>query len=336
MTDTHPADFPQGPFLWRDLSWPDRRPVARLEMMRDGSPTGERLSVAISPGDEICVATCTDVAEAGLWCSGFAHAEFDDTGLPRFRQVPCPRSNRLSQGQQCPLCRHLDRFRPVHRVHRGSELTEAARAYIDFPHWLYVATFPDGTSKVGTAHERSKTSRLDQQAVALADYVALADDGVLVRELEDAVTQHVRLTQFKRVTTKLTSWLAPESFETIARKHEQTVAKVAEFLDSFENRGFAPVEEAWSPGEFSAPFADHLDDGSLWEAPDQWPSESATGSVVSGSGPFLLTGSAQNSSEETLTPPEVRSLVNMTALKNRACRTVSGASSRGEEQIRLF
>ena len=48
------------------------------------------------------------------------------------------------------------------------------RAYAATPHRLYIATFPDGTSKVGTSSQASTPRRLDEQAPAIATYIAQA------------------------------------------------------------------------------------------------------------------------------------------------------------------
>ena len=321
--NSSPVDtFPDSPFVWRDLTWPERQPVAKVEPMAGGAPTGEVVRVRVTPNMALGVVLLDETFdESGLWCSGFAHAELDDAGSPSFRTVPCPRTNRLARGQQCPLCMHLDRFRPIHRAHQGAELTEAARAYIELPHWLYVATFPDGTSKVGTAHERSKTTRVDQQAVARASYVALADDGLIVRHLEDHLTRALGLTQVKRVASKVRAWSGPEDPREIDDLHAAAAEGARRYLERLEEPGFRVAHDDWSPAESMLDAYEHLERPSdrplhphaSWEGPELF-------RVASGTGPFLTAALVQD-------PGAGDYLLNTASLKNRASMAVQDDGS---------
>lgn len=335
MNSTHttaPHCFPDSPFIWRDLSWPERQPVVRVEPYVDNSPSGEIVSIPLPPGSVLNIRLLAeDEDNAGLWCSGFAHGEFDVDARPSFRTVPCPQGNRITKGQQCRLCMHLDKFRPIHRAHRGAELSEVARAYIGRPHWLYVATFPDGTSKVGTAHERSKVTRLDQQAVARASYVALADDGLEVRRLEDAVTQTVKLTQLKRVSAKYKAWLNPEDPEELTRIHDQIAATVREELSAWDDSSYRVVTERWTPGGAMLRAYEQL--GTTQSRPLQgyeaWTSAPRRFLVDSGTGPFL-SGCAEND------PDTAGWLLNTAVLKNRMCAVFLGDDGPVSFQDSLF
>ena len=77
------------------------------------------------------------------------------------------------------------------------------RAYAMLEHRLYIATFPDGTHKVGTSSLHSTPRRLDEQAVATATYIALAPDGLAIRRAEDAVTALAKIPQVKQVASKV-------------------------------------------------------------------------------------------------------------------------------------
>ncbi len=224
-------DLDGAPVVWRDLSWRERKPVVAVEPVEDGVPCGTVLRTRLDLGDAPLVRALPvpDGVEP-RWCAGFAHAEVDEQGTARFRTVACPKHQRIRSGQQCGLCRHLDRFRPLHRVHRGARLTDAALAYVSRPHWLYIATFPDAASKVGTAHERSQVTRLDQQAAARATWIALAPDGILVRRLEDAVGSELGLTQFKQVRTKHRAWAAPRPAEELDAAHDSAVRAARRLL----------------------------------------------------------------------------------------------------------
>ena len=370
-------------FVWRDLAWRDRAPVAVVEPLRDGRPSGERVTIPLL-GDARAGGAGSDAArpvdsptavarpgglllgatplppedpEAGLWCSGFAHAYLDEDGEPRFRGVDCPKAHRIERGQQCPLCLHLDRFRPIHGAHRGAELSEAVRAYVARPHWLYVATFPDGASKVGTAHERSKTSRLDQQAVARASYVALADDGLVVRRLEDACTRELALPQAKRVATKFRAWCAPLPSAELDRIHDELAGRARGLLAELGGSagaagsvgltgapaGHRVADERWTPSEamrrayaalraespepLSAadPFGTGLP-GAKGAARDGGSPYAFR--VTGGTGPFL-TGALDGDAGPSL-------LVSTAGLKNRACRWVEDSGQATGTQRSLF
>ncbi|WP_443094772.1 hypothetical protein [Rothia koreensis] len=87
--NSSPVDtFPDSPFVWRDLTWPERQPVAKVEPMAGGAPTGEVVRVRVTPNMALGVVLLDETfAESGLWCSGFAHAELDDAGRPP--SAPC-------------------------------------------------------------------------------------------------------------------------------------------------------------------------------------------------------------------------------------------------------
>ena len=101
----------------------------------------------------------------------------------------------------------------------GSSTTSTAAAvcrpgcatYLMQQHWLYVATFAGGASKVGTASHLRKWNRLAEQGAVVARYVARAEDGRVVRILEDMVTQEAGLTQQVRSAAKEEALVQPLS-----------------------------------------------------------------------------------------------------------------------------
>lgn len=317
--------------IWRDLAWRGRRPVAVLERLEGGTPTGETEAFPLHPGISVGAQALPEGEPgAGRWCAGHSRGRLDEDGTARFHTVPCPLHRRISRGQQCTECERLDEFRGIHRIHRGGPVTEAARAYALRPHWLYVATFPDGTSKVGTAHERSQSSRLDQQAVAAADYVALAEDGLEVRELEDAVTQVLGLTQAKRVEAKYRAWTAPLPGKDLAQIHDRTVHEAREYLASLDDPlavdppRHRESRERWAPSltmhrayealrvEDPRPLVPVQDFGTVPEA--FW----VSGAV----GPFLTAHRGD---------PDHALLLNTAALKHRTVRLVDEVVARAEQ-----
>mgnify|MGYP000900141072 FL=1 len=152
--------------VWRQLRWVDRRPVLELEAVEAETgqpgpneaglesaessvrPTGRRLRVPLTPG-----------AYLGLRVALDASGEpYRDPGTPGTRRHPCPEAARIDRGQQCPRCAARDEFTALHSAHLyPGTLTESMRAYAMLEHRLYIATFPDGTHKVGTS--AASTSR---------------------------------------------------------------------------------------------------------------------------------------------------------------------------------
>lgn len=63
------------------------------------------------------------------------------------------------------------------------------------PHWLSIATFADGATKVGTASDLRKRPRLVEQGAVSARYLAFADNGCIVRILEVEITRDLDLTR---------------------------------------------------------------------------------------------------------------------------------------------
>jgi hypothetical protein len=95
-----------------------------------------------------------------------------------------------------------DDSRLIHDFHRGGGVPPGLRAYLMQQHWLYVATFANGASKVGTASNLRKWNRLAEQGAVVARYVARADDGRVVRILEDMLTREAGLPQQVRTAAK--------------------------------------------------------------------------------------------------------------------------------------
>lgn len=122
---------------------------------------------------------------------------------------PCPKLKGLNTGTQCEGCRRLDQSKFMHQFHKTGEAPAGLRKYLEQPHFLYVASFAHGVTKVGTTSTQSKWTRLAQQGAVSARYVARAGDGAAIRILEDLVTEHVGLKQQVRQKSKvkgLTSW----------------------------------------------------------------------------------------------------------------------------------
>ncbi|WP_256127635.1 hypothetical protein [Arthrobacter sp. SDTb3-6] len=129
----------------------------------------------------------------------------------------------------------------MHDFHRSGIGPAGLKAYLAQPHWLYVATFADGTVKVGTASQRSKWSRLAEQGAIVARYVAHARDGSVVRVLEDAVSAGLGLTQFVRGTAKFAALLQPRPGAELEAANAAAAGTVRDFLGTAGVDGFEPV-----------------------------------------------------------------------------------------------
>ncbi|WP_449373895.1 hypothetical protein [Arthrobacter psychrolactophilus] len=111
------------------------------------------------------------------FCLGFTRLQ--ESG--EHEHFPCPSGQPAERGFQCGACFSKDQLRLMHDFHRSGQGSVGLKAYLAQQHWLYIATFADGTTKVGTASERSKWSRLAEQGALVARYVARAQDGAVVQ-----------------------------------------------------------------------------------------------------------------------------------------------------------
>ena len=108
----------------------------------------------------------------------------------------------------------------LHHAHRRdpSTLDAAVAEHLRQPNLLYLAGFADGSIKVGTTTETRTQQRLSEQGAWLAQIVAEAADGVVVRELEDRVTDELGIAQSVSMRRKLDGLVQqqPESMLTSA------------------------------------------------------------------------------------------------------------------------
>lgn len=207
-----------------------------------GVPSGVRIQIPLTPGAYLGLRIPRDSeGELYRYCSGYTTGTSNDpTPEPEgisggasvgIRRVPCPEGTRIQRGQQCPRCAARDEFTALHSAHLyPGTLTESMRAYAMLEHRLYIATFPDGTHKVGTSSLHSTPRRLDEQAVATATYIALASDGLAIRRAEDAVTALAKIPQIKQVASKYRAWTNPLPGAQLRVAHQEAVARAREAL----------------------------------------------------------------------------------------------------------
>ena len=316
-------------FIWRDITWRDRAPHLKVEPLLDGQPSGEIETIAITPGSFLgLTALSADVRGAGTYCSGYSQANVDSVG---FHLEPCPTHTIITKGKQCDSCFARDEFAPIHRIHLGSRMNEAALAYVNLEHYLYIATFPDGTSKVGTASLDSNPRRLDDQAVAAATFVARADTGIIVRQLEDLVSQEANLTQFKRASTKYKAWVDPASTERLKSEHYMAVENATWALEDAQGTvdGFDITADRWVPSvAMSRAYA-----SLRAENPEPL---TAYPTLTEGTHGFYITGGTGKFLTAHFGDPDQTFLVNTAELSNRACRQHGELTPPASVQESLF
>ncbi len=150
----------------------DRQPTAAARCCASRTPTAASRDLALDAGTRLGFR----LAAAGKHCLGHhkVHGPADRD------HVLCPDRAPAVKGSQCERCFVVDDSRLIHDFHRGGRVPPGLRAYLMQPHWLYVATFASGASKVGTAADLRKWNRLAEQGAVVARYVARADDGRVV------------------------------------------------------------------------------------------------------------------------------------------------------------
>lgn len=276
--------------IWRQIRWSNRRPLIEVEPVvpggvaegthsrasqaagvphmtgesapkqenspeQRGVPSGVRIQIPLTPGAYLGLRIPRDSeGELYRYCSGYTTGTSNDAAPESagIRRVPCPEGTRIQRGQQCPRCTARDEFTALHSAHLyPGTLTESMRAYAMLEHRLYIATFPDGTHKVGTSSLHSTPRRLDEQAVATATYIALAPDGLAIRRAEDAVTALAKIPQVKQVASKYRAWTNPLPGAQLRVAHQEAVARAREALAELARTDpevpLTALDEPWIP-----------------------------------------------------------------------------------------
>ena len=270
--------------IWRQIRWSNRRPLIEVEPVvpggvaegthnrasqaagkstpnresspaQRGVPSGVRIQIPLTPGAYLGLRIPRDSeGELYRYCAGYTTGTSNDAAPESagIRRVPCPEGTRIQRGQQCPRCTARDEFTALHSAHLyPGTLTESMRAYAMLEHRLYIATFPDGTHKVGTSSLHSTPRRLDEQAVATATYIALAPDGLAIRRAEDAVTALAKIPQVKQMASKYRAWTNPLPGALLRTAHQEAVARAREALAKLARTDpevpLTALDEPWIP-----------------------------------------------------------------------------------------
>ena len=233
--------------LAHGVVWDSASPALRLF-----SPDAEFTDIALARGSALGLRVIP-----GLWCLGHTkvHGPGDRT------HVPCRGSSPAERGKQCGACFARDDSRLMHDFHRGTSVPTGLRAYLMQPHWLYVATFANGATKVGTASAQRKWNRLAEQGAVHASYVAHAEDGRVVRILEDMVTRELGLVQQIRSASKAAGLVEPRAGVELLALNLQHAGRVRELLVGLAMTGYSVVEEKWDRPALADRLCDAADDG---------------------------------------------------------------------------
>jgi hypothetical protein len=220
------------------------------------------------------------LAAAGKQCLGrhVVHGPADRD------HILCPARAAAAKGSQCEQCFVLDDSRLIHDFHRGGRVPPGLRAYLMQPHWLYVATFGNGASKVGTASHPRKWNRLAEQGAVVARYVAHAQDGRVVRLLEDMITRDAGLPQHGPAATKAAALLTPAAAVDLDALNGRLAGEARTRLAGAGGDGFAVVDEQWVRPVLSAkacaPAARHAYPHDLAAGAHGFRIDSLTGSIA--------------------------------------------------------
>ena len=338
--------------IWRQIRWSNRRPLIEVEPVvpggvaegahnracqaagesvptqesspaQRGVPNGVRIQIPLTPGAYLGLRIPRDSeGELYRYCAGYTTGTSNDaaTESAGIRRVPCPEGTRIQRGQQCPRCTARDEFTALHSAHLyPGTLTESMRAYAMLEHRLYIATFPDGTHKVGTSSLHSTPRRLDEQAVATATYIALAPDGLAVRRAEDAVTALAKIPQVKQVASKYRAWTNPLPGAQLRSAHQEAVARAREALAELARTEpevpLTALDEPWIPSlAMNRPYA-----ALRTQSPEPLaPCDSGLGDsgTESGTAGFFCTGAAGQFLSAHTGDADAAFLVNTAAWRN--------------------
>ena len=338
--------------IWRQIRWSNRRPLIEVEPVvpggvaegahnrasqaagesapnqenspaQRGVPSGVRIQIPLTPGAYLGLRIPRDSeGELYRYCAGYTTGTSNDAAPASagIRRVPCPEGTRIQRGQQCPRCTARDEFTALHSAHLyPGTLTESMRAYAMLEHRLYIATFPDGTHKVGTSSLHSTPRRLDEQAVATATYVALAPDGLAIRRAEDAVTALAKIPQVKQVASKYRAWTNPLPGAQLRTAHQEAVARAREALAELARTDpevpLTALDEPWIPSlAMNRPYA-----ALRAQSPEPLaPCESGLGGsgTESGAAGFFCTGAAGQFLSAHTGDADAAFLVNTAAWRN--------------------
>ena len=152
--------------------------------------------------------------------------------------------------RQCERCQTKDNIAAanMHQAHRRGRdaIGKAMAAYLTHPHRLYVAIFRDGSTKVGTTRGVSGGNRLVEQGAWYASYLAQADDGFFVRELEDSITEKLGIRQAVDTRKKFAGHLQPLLDQELENQLTQLANEIQKVLTKEIGAKGSLLDDQWS------------------------------------------------------------------------------------------
>ena len=121
----------------------------------------------------------------------------------------------------------------LHHAHtrNRNELDASIRTHLEQPNRLYLASFRDGSIKVGTSTSGRSVERFLEQGAWRARWVADTTDGYRVRELEDLVTEELGLVQAVTSRRKKAGLITPRPDSQLDRTLDDLTDRVHALLD---------------------------------------------------------------------------------------------------------
>lgn len=130
-------------------------------------------------------------------------------------------------------------------------MSRELEAHVMQPHWLYIATFANGVHKVGTAADTRKWGRLAEQGAICAQHVASAQDGKVIRVLEDRVTEQLQVRQAVRSSAKAAALAVPIDTTRIDAATSVLASRVRTMIEpDTDETTYRVVDEPWRAAGF--------------------------------------------------------------------------------------
>jgi hypothetical protein len=170
------------------------------------------------------------------WCIG----RYRVVDTYSFEPLPCPLQAAAFTDDRCLACTAHEEFRLV--PDQDGPVPASWQTYLDQRHWLYLATFADGASTVGTAAGLRKTMQINEMGPLQATYLAELPDGRTARQVEDALSAHLGTMHVARRTVNPAALVNP-NVAAIAAAHDLLLQRA---LDCLIKLGHIPETQPWS------------------------------------------------------------------------------------------
>ena len=157
----------------------------------------------------------------------------------------------------------------LHHAHQQETSDPDLVKHLDQPNRLYLAAFRDGSIKVGTSTERRATTRLLEQGAWLARFVATTTNGIVVRVVEDRVTDQLALPQSVAISRKIDGLTSPRDDAWLASRLDEYAADVRRLIgDEAPAAHVTATDDAWTNPAAADP---------LWQRVHSYPAALLTG-----------------------------------------------------------